>query len=243
MANKATHESEHVRTGAVIVAAGRGVRMGGTDKCALLVDGRSLLSYSIAAFAEVVDTIVVVVAPDRLAAWTLTANTEAWPRTGSIVAGGATRQDSVRAGVDELRRLHEINVIAVHDGARPLVAVETIQRCIARAMADGAAIAAVPVTDTIKRARDGQIVETLDRSTLWAAQTPQAFRADILQAAFVWASSTPHATFTDEASLIEAFGHSVRIIQGERSNIKVTEPTDLTYVATFLAARNEVVDA
>jgi 2-C-methyl-D-erythritol 4-phosphate cytidylyltransferase len=225
-------------TGAIIVAAGRGTRMGGTDKCALSLNGRSLLGYSFSAFAEVVDAIVIVVAPDRLTEWTTTARSEAWPLVATIVAGGETRQDSVRAGFDALRSVQAVDVIAIHDGARPLVTVEMIRRCLERAWLDGAAITAVPVTDTIKRVRDEQIVETLDRSALWAAQTPQAFRADLLQSAFVWSDSTPRTMFTDEAGMIEAFGHLVAVVRGDRTNLKVTEPADLAIAEALLAARS-----
>jgi 2-C-methyl-D-erythritol 4-phosphate cytidylyltransferase len=137
-----------------------------------------------------------------------------------------------------LRCAREVDVVVVHDGARPLVTVEMIRRCLDRAWLDGAAITAVPVTDTIKRVRDEQIVETLDRSVLWAAQTPQAFRAELLQAAFAWRDSTPRAMFTDEAGMIEAFGHPVAVVGGDRSNIKVTEPADLAIAEALLAARS-----
>ena len=127
--------------------------MGGMDKCALLIGGRSLLSYSIAAFAEVVDTIVVVVAPDRVAAWTVDREYRSMA-THWTDCGGRGRLARIRYARASMHCdvCIEIDVIAVHDGARPLVAVETIRRCIERAEADGATIAAVPVTDTIKRA-------------------------------------------------------------------------------------------
>ncbi len=230
-------------TGAIIVAAGRGTRMGGTDKCALPLHGRSLVSHSVAAFASVVDAMVVVVAADCVAAWTATAAHEAWSHLATIVAGGETRQESVRAGVDAFRTMRAVDVIAVHDGARPLIPVETIRRCIARGWENGAAITAIPVTDTIKRVTNGRIAETLDRTPLWAAQTPQAFRADLLRAAFAWADSLPHDPFTDEAGLIEAFGSSVAIVRGDRANIKVTEPADLTIAEALLRARSGAVHA
>lgn len=225
-------------TGAIIVAAGRGTRMGGMDKCALSLGGRSLLSYSVATFTKVVDAIVVVVAPDRIAAWITTADREAWPRVVPIVAGGEARQDSVRAGFDALQGVQAVDVVAIHDGARPLILAEVIRRCLDRAWTEGAAITAVPVTDTVKRVHDGQIIETLDRSTLWAAQTPQAFRADLLRAAFAQADSAPHTAFTDEASLVEAYGRPVTIVRGDRSNIKVTEPADLAIAEALLNAQS-----
>jgi 2-C-methyl-D-erythritol 4-phosphate cytidylyltransferase len=228
-------------TGAIIVAAGRGTRMGGMDKCAQSLNGRSLLSYSVAAFAAVVDALVIVVAPDRLAYWTTTADAERWSHVAAIVAGGETRHDSVRAGFDALQNCSDVDIVLIHDGARSLIIAEIIRRCIDRAWADDAAIAAVPVTDTIKRVCDEQIVETLDRSTLWAAQTPQAFRTDILHAAFTWAESEPHAAFTDEAGLVEAYGRPVAIVRGDRSNIKVTEPADLVIAEALLAARSGAI--
>jgi 2-C-methyl-D-erythritol 4-phosphate cytidylyltransferase len=233
-------------TGAIIVAAGHGTRMGGmdrVDKCALPLSGRSLLYYSVAAFARVVDVVVVAVAPDRLAAWGATVGAETWPLVATMVAGGETRQDSVRAGFDALKRARAVDVVAIHDGARPLVMAETIRRCIDRAWADGAAITAVPVTDTIKRVEGEQIVATLDRTTLWAAQTPQAFRADLLQSAYTWADSVARAAFTDEAGMVEAFGRLVAVVRGDRSNIKVTEPADLAIAEALLAARGGARDA
>jgi 2-C-methyl-D-erythritol 4-phosphate cytidylyltransferase len=230
-------------TGAIIVAAGRGTRMGGTDKCALPLNGRSLLHYSVATFAAIADAVAIVVAPDRVAAWTMTAETEAWPCVAAMVAGGESRQESVRAGFDAVRCLRAVDVVTIHDGARPLVTAETIRRCLERAWAEGAAITAVPVTATIKRVKDGQIVETVDRTTLWAAQTPQAFRAELLHAAYVWADAAPRITFTDEAGMIEAFGQPVAIVRGERSNIKVTEPADLAIAEALLNARNRDVNA
>lgn len=224
---------------ALIVAAGRGTRMGRLDKCALLLNGRSLLSYSVATFAALVDT-VIVVAPDRVASWKTTAATEGWPSHTPIVAGGETRQDSVRAGLDALTGGTTADVIAIHDGARPLVTAELVQRCLEQGYAVGAASAATPVTDTIKRAEEDLIIETLDRSTLWAAQTPQVFRVDVLRRAFAWAESRGLPPFTDEAGLVEAFGHPVAIVRGDRSNIKVTEPVDQIIAEALLRARKAV---
>lgn len=225
------------RAGAIIVAAGRGTRMGGMDKCALPLHGRSLLSHSVATFAAVVDVVVVVVAADCVAAWHDIAEREAWLSAASIVSGGETRQESVRAGLQALTGGMALGMIAVHDGARPLVTVEVVRRCLVGAGVVGAAICAVPVTDTVKRVRDNRIVETLDRSELWAAQTPQVFRADLLQRAFAWAGRSPQRTFTDEAGLVAAFGHPVTIARGDRANIKVTEPADLIIAEALLGAR------
>lgn len=231
-----------MRTGAIIVAAGRGTRMGGTDKCALPLHGRSVLSYSVATLAAVVERVIVVVAADRIAAWRTIAAREAWPPVAAIVPGGETRQGSVRAGLRALTEDEAIDLIAVHDGARPLVTEEAVRRCVARARESGAAICAMPVTDTVKRVHEGWIVETVDRAALWAAQTPQVFHADVLRRAFAWADAASRPPFTDEAGLVEAFGRPVAIAEGDRSNIKVTERADLIVAAALLAAREEAAD-
>lgn len=229
--------------GAVIVAAGSGLRMGGTDKAALQINGRSALSYSLVAFAPVTPLIVVVVAADRMAQWERIREAEAWPVRTALVPGGAQRQDSVRAGVAALGKHEGIEIVAIHDGARPLVTTAIICACIENARHVGAAIAAVPATDTIKRVVGGSIVETLDRSSLWSAQTPQAFRWQLLHDAFTWADHTLHPPTTDEASLIEAYGHPVSVVHGQRSNIKLTEPDDLVVARALLQHRMEHGDA
>ncbi len=223
--------------GAVIVAAGRGTRMGGVDKCALPLAGEPILLHSVRAFIAVADRLVVVVAPDRVAAWEQIVADAAWPRVAAIVPGGETRTDSVYAGLAALGQEADDATILIHDGARPLVAPEIIARCVEAARTHGAAIAATPVTDTIKRVRDGVIVETPDRSALWAAQTPQGFRAGLLRAAFAWARETGRGPFTDEAGLIEAYGHPVHVVPGDVTNIKVTNREDLIVAEALLAAR------
>ncbi len=227
-----------MKAGAVIVAAGRGVRMGGLDKCALEIAGRSLLAWSVAAMAAATDAVVVVVAPDRLDEWRACAAAEGWP-VAVLVAGGATRGDSVRAGFAALRGAGDFDTVAIHDGARPLVLPAHIRACLAGAAESGAAILAAPVTDTIKRVQGGQIAETLDRTALWAAQTPQCFRASLLAAAFDWLCATGAGPFTDEAGMVEAFGQLVRVVPGDPTNIKVTTPGDLHIAAALLRAREE----
>ncbi len=227
--------------GAVIVAAGRGARMGGMDKGALQINGRSALSYSLAAFAPIVPWVVVVVAADRVAQWERIRASEGWPVQTDIVPGGAQRQDSVRLGVAALGKHDAVEVVAIHDGARPLVTTALIRACIEVARQDGAAIAAVPMTDTIKRVIEGTstIVETPDRAALWAAQTPQAFRRQLLLDALAWAANSAQSPMTDEASLVEAYGHPVHVVRGERRNIKLTEPDDLIVARALLQARTE----
>lgn len=230
--------SGELTTGAVIVAAGRGMRMGGTDKCALPLNGRSLLSFSVGTLAAELDLVVVVVAADRIAGWHEIAEREAWPPLAAIVPGGETRQESVRAGFDALFSRRDIEIVALHDGARPLVTADAVRRCVAQARVSGAATCAMPVTDTIKRVTDGEIIETVDRTSLWAAQTPQSFRAEVLRRAFAWADTAALSPFTDEAGLVSAFGHPVVVVRGDRTNIKVTEPDDLIVATALLSARD-----
>ncbi len=142
-----------------------------------------------------------------------------------FVAGGKTRQDSVQAGMAALPP--ETEVVLVHDGARPFVSPDIIQRCLEEALSSGAAIAAIQVRDTIKKAdRSGVIIKTVDRSDLWQAQTPQAARLDLLKKAYAVAREEGF-NGTDEASLLENAGYAVSIVQGNEYNIKITRQDDL----------------
>lgn len=217
--------------------------MGGLDKGAIAIRGRSALSYAIAAVAPVAQSVVVVVAADRVAAWGQIRAEEAWPTHTEIVAGGAVRQESVRIGVTALGTHGGCEVVVIHDGARPLVTTAMVSACVEAALREGAAILAVPVTDTIKRVRDGRIVETADRAALWAAQTPQAFRWQLLRDAFDWSDRHGAAPTTDEAGLVEAYGHPVVVVRGDRTNLKITEPADLVVADALLKARMGQTDA
>ncbi|MDQ2785404.1 MAG: 2-C-methyl-D-erythritol 4-phosphate cytidylyltransferase [Chloroflexota bacterium] len=223
--------------GVVLVAAGSGARMGGMDKGALEINGQSALSYSLRAFAPVAQSIVIVVAADRVAAWNAIRADEAWPAPTEIIPGGVVRQESVRIGVAALGARGGCEIVVIHDGARPLVTTAMIRACVAGAARVGAAILAVPVTDTIKQVRDGRIIATPDRASLWAAQTPQAFQWQLLHDAFDWSDQLGAAPTTDEAGLIEAYGHPVAVVCGDRTNIKITEPDDLIVARALLSAR------
>jgi 2-C-methyl-D-erythritol 4-phosphate cytidylyltransferase len=146
------------------------------------------------------------------------------------VTGGATRADSVRAGLAEVPA--EAVVVVVHDAARPLLADDVLERVIA-ALGDGwdGAVPALPLADTVKRAEGEAVVETVDREGLYAAQTPQAFLADALRRAFAGEASA-----TDCASLVEATGGRVRLVEGDRRLLKVTTPADLELVESLLRA-------
>lgn len=191
--------------------------------------GIPVLVHTIQAFVAVpaIDFIVVVVPPVWIAdTRQLLAEYALGNKTILVVGGGARRQDSVRAGLSCLTDTTE--VVLVHDGARPFVRPELIQRCLEAAWQHGAAIAAVPVKDTLKKAHpDHTIALTVDRKDLWQAQTPQAARLSLLQAAYVANDLAGDLDVTDEAALLENGGVSVSLVEGAETNIKITRPDDL----------------
>jgi 2-C-methyl-D-erythritol 4-phosphate cytidylyltransferase len=220
--------------GVVIVAAGRSRRTGSVDKLwAPLVDaaGRSrpLLAYAVAPFqaCPAVDAIAIVAA-DEARAKTL-AQDESWDKVRAVVPGGARRQDSVRLG---LEAVGPCTWVIVHDGARPLVTADLIERGLQEAQETGASCCALPVPDTIKEGDETpRVVRTLDRSKLWLAQTPQTFRYDLLMEAHRRAEGEA----TDDAALVEALGGEVRLYSGSPRNLKVTTLEDLELVQALLA--------
>jgi len=217
---------------ALVVAAGRGERLGQSlPKAFVPLLGKPLLVRSLEAMAAVeeLQRVVAVVPPDelaRFAALGISGPVEAVP-------GGAERQDSVAAGLAALPA--SIEWVAVHDAARPLVAPSDVARVIAAARECGAALLAVPVRDTIKRVRDGAVVETPERSTCWAAQTPQVFRAELLREALAKARAEGLVA-TDDAQLVERLGVTVRVVEGDPRNIKITLPEDLATAEAWLRA-------
>ena len=223
---------------AVVVAAGSSRRMGGTDKLMAPVAGRPLLAWTLAAVAAspVVDRLVLVSAPERVEAFAAAPWLPA--RVYAVVAGGASRQASVAAGVRHLDRLDPAGrdrPVLVHDGARPLVSAALVEAVATAVARYGAAIPVLPVAETLKRVGDGLVHETVDRSVLAAAQTPQGARRGLLFDA--WAAFPPDGPreFTDEAALLEACRIEVHAIPGEPANLKVTLPDDLLRVARALA--------
>jgi 2-C-methyl-D-erythritol 4-phosphate cytidylyltransferase len=209
--------------------------MGGQRKAFLQLAGEPLLARALRPFladARVVRVVVslgsedVASPPDWL--------TELAPRVG-IVSGGETRTASVRAALTALPE--DLDVIAVHDAARPLVTMETVRKCIDLALAGLGAVAGSPAVDTVKRVdAQGIVVDTPDRATLWLAQTPQVFPADILRSAY----ADPSAEGTDDAALVErTCGHlPVRMVDAGVSNLKVTRPEDLILAEAILASRS-----
>ena len=216
-------ETSDERLGVVVVAAGRSTRMGGTDKTFALIHGVPLVVHTLRRLAEseVVERIVLVVAAEAVQSAEEMVSEFGIAKVVAVCAGGARRQDSVYAG---LVALGECRWVAVHDGARPCVTGDVLTRGLEAARTSGAAIAAVPVKDTIKVVDDGQVVvETPDRSTLWAAQTPQIFQRGLLMEAH----RNAQGDFTDDAAMVESSGHPVSVFWGSYDNLKVTTPEDL----------------
>jgi 2-C-methyl-D-erythritol 4-phosphate cytidylyltransferase len=213
--------------GAILVAAGASRRMGFVKHWVPL-SGRLVLVYALEALAENPDIaqVALVVSPERLAeAESLATNISDKIR---VCLGGAERRDSVAAGV---RVLNECDWLVVHDAARPFVSEELIRRGIEAARSTGAAVAAIPAKDTMKRAVNGTVLGTLPRQELWTVQTPQVFRADLLRTAL----QRPERDVTDEATLIERMGGEVRIYLGSETNWKITTPFDLALAEAWLA--------
>lgn len=219
------------RTGAVIVAAGRSSRMGGTDKIFAPLAGRPLLCHALAAFQAslLVETIVLVVAEERVTAARRVLDPFEFSKLTAVCIGGERRQDSVRTGLEALGR---VETVAVHDAARPLITAALIERGFQAAMETGAAVAAIPLVDTLKEAdSDGNVIRTIPRERLWAVQTPQVFGYELLLAAHL---RSP-ADVTDDAMLVEANGGRVKVFLGSPRNLKVTTPDDLVLAEALFA--------
>ncbi|HUS16549.1 MAG TPA: 2-C-methyl-D-erythritol 4-phosphate cytidylyltransferase [Chloroflexia bacterium] len=227
--------------GAIVVAAGGSSRMGGVDKQFALLAGLPVLARTVAAFeaAPEVHAIVVVANVTTLDRVQALGAQSAWSKVVAVVPGGARRQDSADHGLAALEaaaaaQRADLDLVLVHDGARPLVAPDLITRGIAAARQHGAAIAAVPARDTIKVVEaDGRITATPDRATLRQAQTPQVFRYALLAAAYQ-AARTQDLAVTDDAALLEALGIPVYTFDGDPRNLKITTPEDLLVAATLL---------
>jgi 2-C-methyl-D-erythritol 4-phosphate cytidylyltransferase len=213
---------------ALVVAAGRGERLGTpVPKAFVMLAGRPMVQWSIAALSAVaaIDEVVVALPPAMDA-----------PEGTIGVAGGTQRSHSVQAALAAARA---DDVVLVHDAARPLLTVALVEDCLA-ALAAGecdAAIAAAPVTDTIKECDATTVVRTLDRARLWAVQTPQAFRRDVLERALDQDDEILGAA-TDDAALVEAMGGTVRLVPAPADNLKVTTPLDLRVAELLLRERS-----
>ena len=203
--------------------------MGGIDKVLALLGGKPVLAYVIDAFdrCEQVNQIVVVVSRKNLKKCRQLIADEGWSKPIAVCAGGRRRQDSVAAGL----KLLNCQWVIVHDGARPLVTSGLIERGLRSARETGAAVAAIPVTDTIKRAGSDRIVhQTPPRQNLWAVQTPQVFDYGLISEAYQQAKEE----VTDDASLVERLGYKVKLYMGAYDNIKITTPDDLALAEVLL---------
>ena len=208
----------------LIVAGGRGTRMGGPQpKQFLELAGRPVLMHTLEAFDrwDASARLIVVLPEDQIDTWKRLCEAHVFGRIPRVVAGGETRFHSVRNGLDAVT---SDGLIAVHDGVRPLVAPSVIAACFAAAADGGAAVPVVPVVESVREVDADGGSRPVDRTRLRVVQTPQVFRADVLRAAYC----LPYdPRFTDDASVVEASGVAVRLVPGNRENIKLTTPMDL----------------
>ena len=212
------------RCGAVIVAAGSASRMGGIDKVMAELKGEPMIVHTVRAFQEcdAISEIVIVTRPDLILP--ITKLTNAFDKVTAVVSGGASRQESVSLGMNALSDKCEL--AAIQDGARPLVPWQLIDRVVRAAHSYHAAIPVIPVKDTIKVCNSALVVSTPDRSTLRAVQTPQVFDFDLLRGALKKAAEDG-AEVTDDCSAVERLGMTVKTVEGDERNLKVTTPLDL----------------
>ena len=221
---------------AVIVAAGSARRMEGIDKILAPLGELPVLVHTLYAFQDcpAFDEVVVVTREDLLVEVSQLCKEYRLDKVTKVVVGGAERIHSVRAGLQEANP--EAGLIAIHDGARPLVTREVLEEAVARAWTTGAAAPAIPVTDTIKREENGQTVETVDRSQLRAVQTPQVFEAGLIRAALEKAVQNGEH-LTDDCAAVERIGMKVSLTAGSRENIKISTPFDLLLGEAILESR------
>lgn len=224
-------------TSAIIVAAGRGTRMGANvDKLWLELAGRPVVAHTWARFDKSpdVDEIILVVREDMRRHFAELAETCKFLKPHRFVVGGAERQDSVWNGLEALSP--DSKIVAIQDAARPCTSKALIAATIQAARETGAAVAAQPVTDTIKESGDGQTISrTVDRSKLWAVQTPQTFRVEVIRHA-ISAARAKNLILTDDTAACELINQPVRLVNGGAPNPKVTTPADLPFVESLLRA-------
>ncbi|MFC1477969.1 2-C-methyl-D-erythritol 4-phosphate cytidylyltransferase [Candidatus Margulisiibacteriota bacterium] len=248
-----------MKVSAIIAAGGSGSRLGKAEGKQLLeLQGQPVIAYSIKTILPLVDEIILVIRPEDVdKAGTVFDCDEGDDKEScnkKIVAGGMTRTESVRNALSALSS--DTDIVIIHDGARPFISSDIVEKSIAAAKEFGAAVVSVPVTDTIKQADNkGFVKSTPDRSSLWAAQTPQAFRYDIIKKVYDSDNSAElvHAElnadhnkdnsftkklagYTDDASMAEALGYQVKIVEGDYNNFKITTEEDLQLAEYLLNA-------
>ncbi len=217
--------------GAVIVAAGNASRMGGIDKVMATLKGEPMILRTVRTFqqCDAISEIVIVTRQDLLVP--IMDLCHGFHKVQAVIVGGDSRQASVEAGLGALSK--RVKLAAIHDGARPLVSWQVIDRTVRAANSYGAAAPAIPVKDTVKVVAGGLVTETPDRASLKAVQTPQVFDVELLRGALKKAAQDG-AQVTDDCSAVERLGMSVKIVEGDEKNIKVTTPLDLKIAELFL---------
>ncbi|WP_404406712.1 2-C-methyl-D-erythritol 4-phosphate cytidylyltransferase [Jeotgalibacillus malaysiensis] len=221
----------------VIPAAGRGKRMGADrNKLLLELNGVPVIIHTLRIFEKdpLCSGVILVIHPDDHGTLGKLLKQYRIEKVTHMVRGGEERQHSVYEGL----KAAAADIVMVHDGARPFIKQDVIHRLAEAAASDGGAIAAVPVKDTIKKVQNGLVTETVERSSLWSVQTPQAFQLDILMSAHQEAVRTGFLG-TDEASLVEKTGGKVAVIESDYDNIKLTTKEDLVFAEAILAKSDQ----
>ncbi len=233
---KQAEAASKVRVSAVILAGGSSTRMGGEDKLAMMLAGRTVLAWSLRAFqaCDFIQEIIVVTheGGERNAFLSC----DGCDKVSRVVHGGPNRTASAYQGV--MAADPNAEILLIHDGARPLVSEAVIRGAVQGAMQYGAALPAVPVTDTIKVSKDGFVDSTPDRNTLFAAQTPQAFRSELIKAALTDAVEKG-LELTDDCAAVERLGMRVHLVDGDIRNRKITTPPDLALAEALLQQRRD----
>ncbi|MHB1128147.1 MAG: 2-C-methyl-D-erythritol 4-phosphate cytidylyltransferase [Bacillota bacterium] len=229
------------RVSAIVAAAGRGQRMGvGLSKQYLSLAKRPVLAHTLDLFERCtsVDEIIIVVSPDDLEYCRQNVVVPGkYKKIRQLIAGGEERQHSVYNGLVQVSQ--RCSLVVVHDGARPLLTLDILESVIDTAGREGAAIAAVPVKDTIKVGNaEGIVCATPERRNLWSVQTPQAFKKEILLEAYELARREKLIA-TDDASLVENLGYPVRLVEASYENLKITTPDDMWVAEAILKRRND----
>lgn len=223
----------------IIVAAGQGRRMGGTvAKQYLLLKGKEILAHTVEAFeaSPDIDEIILVTGVDSCKTVEQLSHTYGWKKIRAILPGGEERGDSVRCGINALST--DTQIVLIHDGVRPFVTKAMINASIKATGGTGACVVGVPVKDTIKvRDKDGFVLNTPDRSTLWQIQTPQAFSVPLIKNAYAKAEEDGFIG-TDDASVVEQYGERIKIVLGDYKNIKITTQEDLFIASSFIEEGN-----
>lgn len=226
---------------ALIVAAGKGKRMGidGGKQFLPLID-KPALAHTLISFQQAlsIDSIIVITRKENFDKCFSIIDKHNITKVDKVVIGGDERQDSVYNGLKSAMDFKMTDIVAVHDGARPLVEPDLVNRVVGAAEGCDGAIAGIPAKDTIKLVEDGYATRTLDRSQLWQIQTPQAFSFDILMRAHE-AARAEGFRGTDDSVLVERIGGKIKVVSGSEENIKITTPTDLVIAEAILRERNK----